>query len=73
MIQVMYSVQRQPRYDMSMKPPMKGASKGLHRYQLTNKNIGVTLQISPTEDCHGEDRDCEASLPIVAVILSVTC
>lgn len=29
MMVVMYSVQRQPRYDMLMKPPMNGASNGL--------------------------------------------
>lgn len=33
MIVVMYSVQRQPRYDMLMKPPMDGASKGLQDCQ----------------------------------------
>ena len=40
MIVVMYSVQRQPRYDMLMKPPMNGASKGLQDCQ----SVGYTFR-----------------------------
>jgi hypothetical protein len=67
MMVVMYSVQRQPRYDMSMKPPINGASRGLQKASV--RVVRVLCPISATDPLNTVTENTVMARPLCRLLL----